>query len=407
MVTIKKLSNGMPVIYERVSSLRSVSLGLCVKVGSRDEPESKSGISHFVEHMLFKGTTNRSYREISELIDGIGGELNAFTSRETTVLHTTVLDKNIEIAIDLLSDIVLNSTFKEEEVEKEKNVIIEEIKMYEDLPEDQVHESNIGNALKRTRLSSPIIGNEEKVRNINREDLVEWFNEHYTSNKMFLSIVGHFDIVRVHSLLEGHFCKLSRVSKSIEAKGAFELSVDNKEVTKKTNQVHICVNTKGLSHPSKDIFKLYIASNIVGGGSSSRLFQRIREERGLAYSIYSYLSCYRDGGLFTTYIGTSKGNYKEALDITLEEYKKISQGGVSEKELERSKNQIISSLVLDLEGSKSQMFRNMNLYFSTEEVKPFNKMIKQIQRITLRDVSTFCNEHFDDKYYSFTALGDL
>lgn len=407
MVQIRKLSNGIPVIYERVSNLRSVSVGICVKAGSRNEKQGESGIFHFLEHMIFKGTKRRSSKDISELIDGIGGELNAFTSRETTVFYATVLDKNVDIAIDLLGDMVTNSTIANEEVEKERNVILEEIKMYEDMPEDMVHENNIGNALKNTKLSRPVAGNEESVKNISTELLKSCFNKYYNQENIFVSVVGNFDIEKVENLLNQALASMKGKDITNEDMGEFKINNENVKLSKDTNQVHLCINTKGLSHPSEDIFKLYIVSNALGGGSSSRLFQSIREDRGLAYSVYSYLSCYKDGGLFTTYAGTSKESYKEVLELTHKEYEKLAKEGITEKELEKAKNQIISSIVLDLEGSKSQMFRNMNLFFSTGEVKSFQQIVKQIRRVTLSDIKEFCDEHFNEKYYSYTALGDI
>lgn len=407
MVLINDLSNGMKLICEKMPYLKSVSIAFCIKVGARDENSSNYGISHFLEHMLFKGTASKTSFNISEIVDKIGGELNAFTSKEMTVIHITVLDGYVETAIELLCDIFLNSQFANEELEKEKGVIIEEIKMYEDVPEDLIHETNINNFLKNSNLSNTVLGNIQSVKNIDQKKVLDYYSN-YSIKSTFISVAGNIDSGRVISLFEKYIGNFKRDGRALREKNEnVTLNIDNQVLKRDSHQVHLCANTKGSSYSSDDMFKLSLISNLLGGGMSSRIFQEVREKRGLAYSVYTYLSCYKEIGIFTTYAGTNYDNYKEVLDIVYKEYENLYKFGISEDELSKAKNQIISGLVMDLESSKTLMFRNMNLYFATGEILPLNKIVKRVRKITLDDISQVCSEYFSQNFYSHTIVGNI
>lgn len=407
MYTIKKLSNGIPVVMENIPTLKSVTIGTYVKTGAKYEHEGEHGISHLLEHMLFKGTETRTARQISEVIDNIGGNINAFTSKEITSYYVTVIDKHVDTAIDVLSDIFINSTFISEELEKEKNVVIEEIRMYEDVPEEQIHDINSESVLKGGGTENSVLGTEKSVKGISREKLVAYYKERYTVDNTIIAVAGNFDTEKVLEVLEEKFGILERKLIPREYNNKFYLNSFEKNIKKDTNQIHLCVNTKGISYLDDRRYVISVISNVLGGSMSSRLFQEIREDRGLAYSVYSYLSPYEEGGMFTIYAGTTKENYHEVIDIIKREFNNIKNEGIFSEELEKAKNQILSSFVLGMETSKSRMSRIGNSYLSYGRVVSIEEITEKIEKITLEDVKKLAEEILDNSYHSVTVLGDV
>ncbi len=402
----RELKNGIPVLIEDIENLDSVTIGVYVKTGSKNELPGEEGISHLLEHMMFKGTENRSAKEISETIDNIGGHINAYTSKEITAYYVSLLHKHIDVGIDIFSDMFLNSTFTEENLEKEKKVIIEEIRMYEDVPEEQLHDLNSEFAISGNH-SRSVLGTIETVTGITRGMLLEYFKSRYTTDNIVISIAGKIDEARIINLLDEKFGSLNRQLKARPYDPKFEINSGNKKFSKETNQVHLCVNTKGASFLSDDRYELSIISNILGGNMSSRLFQKIREDRGLAYSVYTYLSSYEEGGLFTVYAGTTKESYETVVGLIREEFDDIKGNGITSEELSKAKNQLLSMLILGLETSKARMSRMANSYLMFKRIKPIEEITKKIEDIKMSDIKRVAKDIFDDRYYSVTVLGDI
>jgi len=405
-VEIRKLKNGIPVLIENIENLNSATLGVFVATGSKNELPGEEGISHLLEHMMFKGTTTKTSKEISEIIDNAGGMNNAYTSKEVTAYYVQMLSNKLEIGIDILNDMFLNSTFTEEALEKEKNVVIEEIKMYEDIPEEKVHEENACFALKGVQ-SNIVLGSMESVKGMTREKLVGYFKERYTPSRLVVSVAGRVDIDKVMAQLNEGIGIIEENNAARDYNGDIVINPGENLIKRETNQIHLCFNTKGISLTDDLKYSVSIISNILGGNMSSRLFQKVREERGLAYSVYSYNSSYEEGGLFTVYAGTTKENYMEVVDLIKDEFKSIREEGITAEELQKAKNQFMSMLTFGLESSKSRMSRMASSYLVYKRVRSVDEIIAEIEAITLEDIKNAAAHIFDEKYYSYTVLGDL
>ncbi|MGX6591440.1 M16 family metallopeptidase [Cetobacterium ceti] len=405
-VDVRKLKNGIPVLMENIENINTVSLGIFVKTGAKDEKVIEDGVSHFLEHMMFKGTTNRSAKDISEEIDNEGGMINAYTSRETTVYYIQMLSERLTKGVDILADMFLNSTFTDENLEKERNVIIEEIKMYEDIPEEVIHEENIRFALGGPQ-GKNVLGTVESLKKIDRKILSEYFYERYCPENIVISVAGRIKEDELFNQLNETFGNLKGSEKTRDID--YKMSINNGEhlIKQETNQIHLCFNTKGVSLLDKYKYPVAIIINVLGGNMSARLFQKIREERGLAYSVYGYSSSFEEGGLFTIYAGTTKENYKEVLDLIKEEFEDIKENGITEYELQKSKNQFLSMFTFGLESSKGKMNRMANSYMLYGEVKDVEESIEKVESITLEDIKEAAKEIFNEKYYSQTILGDI
>lgn len=356
--------------------------------------------------MIFKGTTKRTAKEISEEIDNLGGHINAFTSKEMTAFYTVTLSEHIEKSIEILSDILLNSTFSQENLEKEKKVVIEEIRMYQDMPEDLVHDLNSEFVVKGPE-GRNILGTEESVGAISRETLINYFEDRYCSDNMIISIAGNVDVEKTVISLEKYFGSFKRKSKIRNLNEGFTLKASHNIIRKDTNQVHLCFNTKGVSYLERDKYTLSVISNILGGNMSSRLFQKIREDKGLCYSVYTYASSYKNGGIFTVYAGTTHENYSEVIEIIKSEFNDIKENGVSKDELNKAKNQLLSSMIIGLETSKSRMSRLANNFIGHERVIEIEEIIKEVGEVDMERIKNLADRIFDENYYSTTVLGDI
>lgn len=355
MTIIRELKNGVRVAMERMDHVRSVSIGIWVNTGSVRETEDEGGASHFIEHMAFKGTPTRTAEQIAAEMDAIGGSLNAFTSKECTCFYAKVLDEHLPIAVDVLSDITFRATFDPEELEREKRVIVEEILMTEDSPEDLTAERANALFFQNEPLARPILGTRESVTGFDRERLLGYRAAHYTPRNTVVACAGHFEEEELLRLLED---KLGLDASEIAAPPLVQSYPGGTRVEcvqKDIEQVHLTLMLPGFARDDADQYPLAILSNIIGGSMSSRLFQSIREQRGLAYSIYSYPVFYADTGTFALYAGTGEAQAVEVVRLMREELERLRSSGVTQEEFDRCKAQLKGSYLLGLEGSGARM----------------------------------------------------
>lgn len=410
---IETLDNGLRIVTEDLPHLRSVSLGLIAGAGAVLENKDTSGVSHFIEHMLFKGTASRTAFEIASEIDGVGGKLNAFTGKEYTCYYAVVEDKHFGVAADVLSDMLLNSAFKDEDIALEKNVVLEEIKMYEDTPDEQIHDLFMATALKGHGLGNPILGTEKSVRNFKRDAVLSYMKNIYSPKNLIISIAGNISGSKAVDLFAGLFGGVTGenavTAGTLPAgrQGVPEMSSNIKLKSKKTEQVHFVVGTKGMSHADDRKYALSLLDNLLGGTMSSRLFQEIREKRALAYSIHSFSQGFKDSGIFSIYAGTKKETFEETLSLILEELRKVKNGQISQAELSRSKEYVKGSMVLALESSRNRMSYIAKSLFYYDRIIPIDEVVEKIDAVRLEDVADIANELFVDKYMNLAVIGDL
>ncbi len=402
------LDNGVRVVTERIPTLKSVTVGIWVNTGSRDEQLSQAGFSHFIEHMFFKGTRRRSAAEISREIDGLGGEMNAFTTRETTTFYVKVLDQQLECALGLLSDIFHQSRFDPKEIEKEKKVVLEEIRMVQDDPEDLVQELHTGQVLGRHPLGRSVLGREETIRGLRRRDLMEYIDAHYDPTQVVVAIAGNFSQAAVDRLVPRYFGK-TRMRAGAKKPSRRPADVRGGLLVKQKplEQVHLCLGLKGIAAGHKDRYAVYALNSVLGGSVSSRLFQEVREKRGLVYSIYSFLSGYTDVGTITVYAGTPAKEVPRVVDLICREIRSIGRGGVERKELERAKNHMKGSLMLSLESSHSRMSKLAKDELIYGSRTSLEEILTKIDRVTPDDVRTVGRQLFTTDHLAITGLGPI
>ncbi len=406
MVNKTTLENGIQVITEEVPSVHSVSVGIWVEAGSRDEGREENGISHFIEHMLFKGTRRRSARQIAREIDSVGGVLNAFTSKEFSSFYSKVLAEHLPLALDILFDLYLNSTFSPEELEKERRVIIQEISMVEDTPDEYIHDLFSESFWPRHPLGLPILGRLETIEHLKRIQLKEFFARNYLKVQPVLVAAGklkHDDLLRPVERCLGEVRPRRKERPGRPPRAHPRVLLKNK----KLEQVHLLLGTQGFSatHPKRYVFS--VLNTILGGGMSSRLFQEIREDRGLAYSVYSFLSSFKDSGMIGVYVGTGEKTVPEVLKIVMREMKKLSQDSLKEKELRSAKEQLKGNLLMSLESTDSRMGRlaKSEIYF--HRFIPTSEIIDGIEQVTADEVGELAQQLFLPGSLSLTALGPV
>jgi predicted Zn-dependent peptidase len=399
-------SNGVNCITEEMPDVESSSIGIWITTGSRHEAGRVSGISHFIEHLLFKGTSRRTSLQISREIESVGGVLNAFTSREYTCLYAKVLNKDIEIAVDLLSDIFMNSRFDPSEIEKERLVVLQEIKMVEDTPDDLIHDMFAEGFWKGSALGRPTLGTARSVQAIDRAVIMDYFKGNYCSNRVFITAAGGLRHNTVLRLLRKRFKGFRRVC----AKRGNVLPRPHaglRLVPKDLEQVHLCLGVPAPPQPNPERFKVYLLNTILGGGMSSRLFQEIREKRGLAYSVYSYLNLWKDAGSLVVYAGTSADAFQKVTGLTLKEMSSIASKGVGAKELKCAKEQLKGGMLLGLETSDSRMTKlaRDEIYFGRDI--PVREIVKGIDSVTLNDVKQMAGAMFKPSGIMLAAMGKV
>jgi len=399
------LENGMPVVMEQVKDVRSAALGVWVKVGSRYEPSEKNGISHFLEHMFFKGTQKRSAKDIAVDTDSMGGDLNAFTSRENTTFYIKVLDEYFDKGIELLSDIFIHSTFPEDDIEKERGIVKEEIKMVEDTPDDYIHDLFNQMIWGSKGIGQPILGSRETIKSFKREDLISHTKKHYGTKDIVIACAGNFETDSLLNALNRSFSSLRKgVEPDKEARPLFNSRI--KVYGKELSEVHLCLGVEGLPQASKDRYVMFILNTLLGGGVSSRLFQEIREKRGLVYSVYSYISAYVDTGVLAVYAGTGKKKVLHVIELILKELRSLANI-LTDVDLERAKAQLKGNLILGLESTSSRM-QNIarqeiyyGRYFSPSEI------IKEINSISLAQVKELADRLLSRSEIALTVLGPV
>jgi predicted Zn-dependent peptidase len=401
-----KLPNGIRVVTESISEMRSVAMGIIASVGSGHETDDIAGISHFVEHMAFKGTNKRSAFQIASELDAVGGKMNAFTSKELTCYYAVVLDKHLNVAADVLTDIYLNSVHDPKEMELEKGVIVEEIKMYEDTPDELVHDLFTEVIYHGHSLGRPTIGSEKTVRAINRQDMKAYMDKFYTPENTIISIAGNISHEDALRQVEPFFSKMPIKHKTM-ALSVPSIIKGSKLKHKKTEQVHLCLGTSGPSQNDEDRYAFSILDTIVGSSMSSRLFQEVREKRGLAYSIYSYNAALRDTGLFIVYAGTSKETYKQVIDLVLAEFNKVKKEGLTKEEISRAKEHTKGSLVLGLESTSSRMNWLAKSEFYYGRILTIDEIFDKIDKVSSDDIIAVANKYIKEKDLTLTVIGDI
>ncbi|MGM9924083.1 MAG: M16 family metallopeptidase [Bacillus sp. (in: firmicutes)] len=396
---IKKYTcqNGVRIVLENIPTVRSVAIGLWIKAGSVNETESNNGISHFLEHMFFKGTETRSAKEIAESFDSIGGQVNAFTSKEYTCYYAKVLDNHASYALNVLADMFFHSAFDPEELQKERNVVLEEIKMYEDTPDDIVHDLLSKAVYENNPLAYPILGREETLATFNSDTLKRYVHEMYTPDRLVISVAGNVD--------ESFLKEIDRLFGSYEGGNPEERVQDNPvfhsntlQRKKETEQAHLCLGYQGLPIGHPDAYSLIVMNNILGGSMSSRLFQEVREQRGLAYSVYSYHSGYQNSGLVTIYGGTGADQMNVLFETIQQTIDTFKREGITAKELNNSKEQLKGSLMLSLESTNSRMSRNGKNELMLGKHRSLDEMVELIDQVTQESVAAMTQKVFKDEY---------
>jgi predicted Zn-dependent peptidase len=389
-----------------MTQVRSISIGVWLTRGSRHETAERSGIAHFVEHMLFKGTTSRSAEDIAQAIDSIGGQLDAFTAKEYASYYIKVLDEHLPLAIDILSDIVRNPAFHPEDIEREKKVVVEEIKMVEDTPDDLVHELFTQGFWENHPLGRPILGTRETVESFDSAQLRSYFTNAYTPRNLILSAVGNLEHARVRDLVQEKFGSLVQSGEPLNEEAPRVVPktiIRNKDL----EQSHLCVGVDSYPQKHDDRYSSYVLNTLLGGSMSSRLFQNVREKRGLAYAVFSGLSAYRDAGSFTVYAGCANEAVGQVIDLVVEELRAVKKTPVPDAEIKRSKDHLKGSLMLSLESTSSRMshLARQEIYFDRQF--GLDETLSGIEKVTADDVQRVAGDLFRNGSLAATVLGDV
>jgi predicted Zn-dependent peptidase len=405
------LGNGIRVVSQEMADHRSVSLGIWVENGSRHESAPQNGISHFIEHLLFKGTERRTAAQIAEEMDAVGGVINAFTSKEQTCYYAKVLDENLPLAIDLLTDIFLHSSFDAEEIERERSVILQEISQAEDTPDDYVHDLFSLDFFKDHPIARPICGRQETVNRFQRKDFVDFFKARYRPRRVVVSAAGNF---RHDQLVNELATRLGAVGNGetpvaaiLDGERKPEMGAGVYPHVKDLEQVHLCLGMTGVAQSDPERYPAYVLNTLLGGGMSSRLFQEIREKRGKAYSVYSFSSSYRDVGYFGVYAGTSVESTEEVVELVLKELKSLADGNISEDELRRTQGQLVGSMMLGLESTDSWMSHIARNEIYHGRMIPTDDICQAVRAVTPADVIELARQLFRSGALTLSLLGDF
>ena len=404
MVVREVLDNGLRLITETMPHVRSVTIGVWLTRGSRHETDERGGIAHFVEHMLFKGSDTRTAEDIAQSIDSIGGQLDAFTAKEYASYYIKVLDEHLPLAVDLLADIVLRPAFKPDEIEREKKVILEEIKMVEDTPDDLVHELFTQHFWEGHPLGRPILGSRESVERLTQDALRKYFGGAYVGSNFIISAAGNIDHARVRDLVESAF---GAVPMTGEALNGTPPATTSQVITrtKELEQSHVCLGTGCYPQKHDDRYVSYILNTVLGGSMSSRLFQNVREKRGLAYSVFSGISAYRDAGNLTVYAGCANDAVEEVVDLCVAELRAMKGSPVPDSELRRAKDHLKGSLMLSLENTASRMshLARQEIYFDRHF--SLDETLEGIEAVTADDVIRVAHDLFSGAPLAATIVG--
>lgn len=411
MVEIKKLDNGVCVVLEEIDYVRSISFGIWVKNGSRDEQSIFNGMSHFIEHMLFKGTKNRTAKQIAEEMDAVGGQINAYTTKEYTCYSTRVLDTHFDKALDVMTDMFLNSRFEQKDIEKERNVIIEEINMYEDAPEELVHDALQEAIWRNSSLGQPILGTVESISKFDTKNMKQFFRKHYHTVNTVISVVGHFEMEEMYHKLNEVFGQWHRRDccesgdTSLLYKTEYVPSIVKRE--KDIEQAHLCIAFPALERDHEQKYALAVFNTIFGGGMSSRLFQKIREENGLTYTIYSYTSAYTDSGLFAIYAAMNPNQTEKVIELVCNEIRDLKGNPFSQKLVDITKEQIISNFIIGRESTMNLMTSSGASMLLRGKIQETEEILQQIEQITVEEIQKVIEKIFVRENMSISLVGNI
>ena len=400
------LTNGIRIVVEKLPEIKSVTLGIWVKAGSVCESTQNNGISHFIEHMMFKGTERRSYKQIAEEMDNIGGQLNAFTGKECTCYYAKVIDEKQQVAIDVLCDMLVNSKFDEKEIEKENGVVIEEIAMNEDDPEDVAHERLTVNFFKGTEISKTILGPADNIRSLTREDIISYLTRNYVAENIVVVAVGNVDVSSLSEELENRLGDIpqSKAGHHEIVPNGWSPSPSFTKISKDTEQVNLCMGIKGYPYHDKRKYSMSVISSILGGSMSSRLFQTIREEQGAAYSVYSYPSVFTGAGMLSVYAGTSP---EKVETVTRGILKEIKQFSISSEELANTKEQMRGSFILSQESMSAKMNAIGKSMLLQNDFLSEEKILSIISEISMDDIAEAVQYMFDLSCLTVVYVGNV
>lgn len=409
MYIIDKLDNGIRVVMEKIDYVNSVTIGVIIENGSIREEKSNNGVSHFIEHMLFKGTKKRTPKQIAESIDDIGGQLNAFTGKEQTCYFAKVLDEHLPIAIDVLGDMLNNSLFLQEDIEKEKNVIVDEINMYEDAPEDLSFELLNDLMFEGTSLEFPILGTEDSISNLNRDNILEYFYNNYNPKDMIISLAGKFVSKEVMKQLNESFGQFNQNFDLPQRKIKVVHQFSNKirGIKKTIEQLNVCLGLEAVNSISDDVQPIMVMNNVFGGSMSSRLFQKIREDRGLVYAIDSHLSTYDNTGSFTIYAGLNSDYLIEVMELVNREIDYMRKNLITKEELLKSKEQLKGSYILGMEGTFNRMFEIGKSMSLLNRIETPQEILDRIDQVNMNDIERVVYNIFDKSKLNIAYVGEL
>jgi predicted Zn-dependent peptidase len=400
------LPNGIRIVSETIPYVRSVSIGVWANVGSRDETQPQNGISHFLEHMVFKGTRKRSVREIAQSLESLGGYLNAFTTKEQTCFYARVLDEHVPQALDVLSDILLNPAFKETELEKERQVVIEELRNAEDDPDDVIHDYFEKSIFPAHSLGFPIVGTEANVRRFGRKDLTTHLGTYYIPPNLVLAAAGNIPHQTFVEYATKYFGSVrGEGHQAVRTPGPWKNpKPEHKEYSRQINQAHICLGTVAYGIKHKNRYPLLILNALLGEGMSSRLYQTIREEHGLAYTVYSFVNMLSDTGAFGVYVGTDKRNIENSIKLIYRELARLKAKPVPRSELERTRSQIKGTMMLSLENMSGRMMRlgSSELYF--QSFMSLDSILRKVDAVTPEAIQQVANDLFDEEQFSSVVI---
>lgn len=406
MVNRKRLSNGITVVLEKMPYLRSAAFGLWVKVGSSNENDDNNGISHIIEHMLFKGTKTRTAKQIADDMARIGGDINAYTSKECTSFYAVTLDEHLPIAIEIIGDMLNNSLLDEKSLEKEKGVIIEEIDMYDDSPEDLVHEMLQMKVWEHHSLGYQISGSKKTVRSVNRQQILDFMEQYYVSENMVISVAGNFEEDEIIDLLEMHFSNIKKGTRQPDCTAPiYRPTVYTKE--KDVEQLHLNIAFESIPADAEEKYALTILNSVFGGSINSRLFQVIRENLGLTYTIYSYGSAYKKAGLYQVYGAMNPNQLEAVIKNTFEIIEDIKTNGISDDELIMTKEQIKTELILGNESAKNRMNSNGKSILFKDYITPLEETILRVNAVNKDEITDFAKRYLVKENCSFSLVGNL
>ncbi|MFH5833082.1 M16 family metallopeptidase [Halalkalibaculum sp. DA384] len=398
------LDNGLTIVTENIESVKSVTAGIWVKTGSRNETAAQAGITHFLEHMLFKGTESRSSYDIAMSMESVGGYLNAFTSSEYTCYYARCLNTKLDRALDVLADMVLHPTFPKEEIEKEKKVVIEEMKMYRDSPDDYLFEEFSGSVFKDHPLGRPVIGYEDTVSSFDRSDLYDYMDDRYQPWNLLVAVAGNVEHERVVDEVSRYFGELPAREKKEQEQPLNEYEPQRQTYTKPIEQTHLIVGRRGLDFDHRDKYRLLLANTVLGGGMSSRLHQNIREKFGYCYSINTFNQSYKDTGLFGIYVGTDLEYVNHVRELIDKELRKLQEDTIGGQEMQEAKAQLKGKLVLSLESTSNRMSRlaKSELYYN--RYITIDELIAEIDQVEAGEIKAFAENFFNTELYSEALL---